>query len=200
MTRPRNRYLQLLLDTLLIPIAVLIVVIEDVLWVGALALLRGMNDMAAVRAMRVHLERLPASVALPLFLVPEAISHIAGAYATVLLAQGRILAAIIVGGLVKGVCTLLLVWIYQCCEETLMRVAWFARLHHWALAVRDWAFAQVGPMRARVRAALAPIGAMLRDWLAPFRREAAGREFNVRSRLLGWRSRFSAWIRAASGR
>lgn len=200
MTRPRNRYLQLLLDTLLIPIAVLIVLIEDVLWAGALALLRAMNDMAAVRAMRVHLERLPASIALPLFLVPETISHIAGAYATVLLAQGRIMSAIIVGGLVKGICTLLLVWIYQCCEETLMRVAWFARLHHWALAVRDWAFAQVGPMRARVRAALAPMGTTLRDWLAPFRREATGRKLNLRSRLLAWRARFSAWIRAVIGR
>lgn len=200
MTRPRNPVLRFLLDTLLIPVAVLIVVIEDVLWVGALALLRGMNDLAAVRAMRVHLERLPASVALPLFLVPETISHIAGAYATVLLAQGRLLAAIVVGGLVKGICTLLLVWIYQCCEETLMRVAWFARLHHWALAVRDWAFAQVGPMRARARAALAPVGAMLRDWLAPFRREAAGQTLNPRPRLLAWRARFSVWIRAASRR
>ena len=194
MTRPRNRFLQFLFDIVLIPIAVLIVLIEDVLWAGALALLRSTNDLAAVRAMRVHLERLPAHIALPLFLVPEILSHIAGAYATVLLAQGRIISAIMVGGLVKGICTLLLVWIYQCCEETLMRVAWFARLHHWALRVRDWAKSQVAPIRERMRARLGPLMVTLRTWLAPFRGAAEGRKLNLRRRLLAWRTRFSGWM------
>lgn len=194
MTRPRNRFVQALIDIVLIPIAVVIVLIEDVLWVGALAILRGMNDLAPVRAMRVKLERLPAHIALPLFLVPETLSHVAGAYATVLLAQGRVFAAIIVGGLVKGICTLLLVWIYQCCEETLMRVAWFARLHHWAIRTRDWAVAQVGPMRARIRARLAPAVAILRDWLAPLQGIAAGRKMHWRRRLLAWRAWFSGWV------
>lgn len=194
MNRPRNRAVQFLLDIVLIPIAVLIVLIEDVLWVGALAMLRAVTDWTPVRAMRVHLERLPAHIALPLFLVPEIMSHVAGAYATVLLAQGKIFSAIIVGGLVKGICTLLLVWIYQCCEETLMRVPWFARLHHWALGVRDWAKAQVGPMRERLRTRLAPLMAFLRARLAPFRGMTAGRKLNLRLRLLAWRARFSGWV------
>ena len=194
MTRPRNRVLQFLLDIVLIPIAVLIVVIEDVLWAGALTLLRRMTDLAAVRAMRVHLERLPAHIALPLFLVPETLSHIAGAYATFLLAQGRLVSAILFGVLVKGICTLLLVWIYQCCEETLMRVPWFVRLHDWALRVRDWAKAQVGPMRARARALMAPPAALVHEWLAPFRGADMARKLNLRLRLLAWRARFSGWV------
>ncbi len=200
MTRPNNRVLRFLLDTLLVPIAVVIVLIEDVLWAGALALLRRVNDLPAVRALRVQLERLPAAIALPLFLVPESVSHIAGAYATVLLAQGRVKAAILVGGLVKGLCTLLLVWIYQCCEETLLRVAWFARLHHWALAARDWAKAKFAPLRARARAMLAPLGAALRAGLARLRGEAASPPLNPGWRLRAWRDRFAIWLRAVCGR
>ncbi len=197
---PRHRFRRFVLDTLLIPIAVLIVVIEDVLWAGALALLHRINDLGPVRALRVQVERLPASIALPLFLVPEVVSHVAGAYATLLLAQGRIVAAILVGVLIKGTSMLVMVWIYQSCEETLLRVPWFARLHHWAMAVRDWALAQVGPIRARLRAALAGLQHWVQGWLAPYRQDMRGRPLHLRSRLLAWRARFSVWIRRFSRR
>lgn len=199
MTRPRNRFLRFLLDTLLIPIAVLIVLIEDVLWAGALALLRRISNLAAVQALRARVARLPASIALPLFLVPEGLSHLAGAYATMLLAQGHVMRAIIFGVLVKGTSTLVLVWIYHTCEETLLRVAWFVRLHHWALAVRDWAVAEVAPMRARVREALASVRGFFRNWLAMVRVRAAGPRLNARRRLRAWRARFSSWV-ATMGR
>jgi hypothetical protein len=200
MTRPRNRFLRILLDALLIPLAVLIVLIEDVLWVGAIRLLHGIQDLGPVQALRVQLERVPASIALPLFLVPETLSHVAGAYATLLLAQGHLVAAILVGVLVKGTCTLILVWIYQCCEETLLRVTWFARLHHTALAIRDWALSQVGPMRDQVRAWSAPMLAAMRSWLARLRGDAAGQPINPRRRFLAWKSRLAVWLRGAARR
>jgi len=153
MARPTNRVLRWLLDTLLIPIAVLLILLEDVLWAGALAALRRLDDLPAVQFLRVRLERLPASIVLPLFLVPEALSHLAGFYVTVLLAQGHVGAALAMIT-VKLVCKLLLVWIYTTCEETLLGVPWFARFHHWTMRLLDWAKAQVGPLKARLRALL----------------------------------------------
>jgi len=189
-TRPRNRILRFLLDALLIPLAVLIVLIEDVLWAGALRLLRGLNGLPAIRAAQARVGRWPASVALPLFLVPETLSHVAGAYATLLLAQGRIVTAAAVFTLVKGVCTLALVWIYQACEQTLLRVAWFAWLHHHALLARDWALALIAPLGAQLRARL---GA-LRILLAPILGQVNGSRLRLGLRLRAWRARFARWV------
>jgi hypothetical protein len=190
MNRPRNRVLRFLLDALLIPLAVLIVLIEDVLWAGALRLLRGLSDLPALRAAQARVGRWPAAVALPLFLVPETLSHIAGAYSTLLLAQGRLLSAILVFTLVKGVCTLVLVWIYQACEATLLRVTWFAWLHHHALLARDWALALVAPLRASMRARLAALRVMLAPILGPARGSGA----RLRFRLRAWRVRLTTWL------
>jgi len=52
------------------------------LWAGALALLRRIDGFGPVRALHAWLGGLPAGVALPLFLVSETVSHLAGAYAT----------------------------------------------------------------------------------------------------------------------
>jgi len=190
MNRPRTPILRFLLDALLIPLAVLIVLIEDVLWVGALRLLRGLNDLPAIRAAQARVGRWPASVALPLFLVPETLSHVAGAYATLLLAQGRLITAALVFTLVKGICTLALVWIYQACQETLLRVAWFAWLHHRALQARDWAIAMIAPLRAQMRARLA----MMRALLAPFLSSVGGSRLRLHYRLRAWRARFAGWV------
>jgi len=187
MSKPRNRVIGWLLDTLLIPLAVLIVLFEDVLWVGALALLRRIDALGPVRTLHAWIGGLPASVALPLFLVPETVSHLAGAYAAILLARGDVLAATLMVILVKGASTLVVVWIYQACAETLLRVAWFAWLHGMALRIRDWAKAQVAPLRARARAFLASLRARLR-----LRASALG--FYARLRLQAIRVRLSDWI------
>jgi hypothetical protein len=187
MSKPRHRIVGWLLDTVLVPLAVLIVLFEDVLWAGALALLRHVGTLGPVRAAHDWLGHLPASAALPLFLVPETISHLAGAYAAILLARGDVFAATLMVVVVKGVSTLVVVWIYQACAETLLRVAWFVRLHGMALRIRDWAKAQVAPLRARARAFLAFLRARLR-----LRATALG--LYVRLRLRAIRARLSDWI------
>ena len=195
MNHPRNRLLRWLLDTLLLPLAIVIVLIEDVLWKGALLVLRRVNAWPPVRALQIRLGQLPATIALPLFLIPEVLSHVAGAYATLLLAQGRWAAALAVGVLVKGSSMLVIVWIYQSCAETLLQVAWFARLHHWALAARDWAIAAVAPIRARARAMLTTLGHQLRTWLAQLRGDPpASQPLHLRRRLLAWRTRIATWL------
>lgn len=135
------------LDLLLLLPALLLVVLEHVLWAGSRALLRRIADVGFVRAAQLRLAQLPAYVALPLFLVPDAFSHVAGIWAAVLLAQGHIVAATFIAVVFKGAATVVLVWIYQACEPTLLRVAWFAKLHHGVLAARHWILERTRPMR-----------------------------------------------------
>jgi hypothetical protein len=135
------------LDLLLLLPALLLVVLEHVLWAGSRALLHGIAGLGAVRAAQLWLGLLPPYAAVPLFLVPELFSHGAGIWATVLLARGHIVTATLIAVLVKGVATLVLVWIYQACEPALLRVAWFARLHNAVLAARGWVLDRVMPLR-----------------------------------------------------
>jgi hypothetical protein len=158
-----------LIDLLLLVPALLVVVIEHVLWQGSRAILRRVADLPAVRAAQRGLGRLPPYVAVPLFLVPDLFSHAAGLWATVLLAQGHVVSATLVAVLFKGVATIVLVWIYQACEPTLLRVAWFARLHHAVLAARNWILDRTRPMREaalqRLQASVAGSGWLRRRFL-----------------------------------
>jgi hypothetical protein len=154
------------LDLLLLLPALLLVVLEHVLWAGSRAILRGIARLGMVRAAHLWLGTLSPYAAVPLFLVPDLCSHAAGIWATVLLARGHVVTATLIAVVFKGVATLVLVWIYQACEPALLRVAWFARLHHVVLAARGWVLDRVRPMRQaalrRLRASVAGTG-----WLAP---------------------------------
>lgn len=187
MNRPRHPVLRWLLDMLLVPVAVLLILLEDVLWAGALAVLRAARRHAWVLAAQDRLAALPAWVVLPLFVVPEALSHVAGFYVTFLLAQGHVTAAMSMLA-AKLACKLMLVWIYTTCQATLMGVAWFARFHHWTSAWLAWAKAQVAPMQERFRALLARL-----RW----RRQAAG--LRLRSRLRAMRVWLARRLRAGAG-
>ena len=138
------------IDAVLLPFALVVVLIEDVLWAGAKALLGELNRLRFVRDLRVAISRLPARYALPLFLVPEIVSHMGEIATAVLLAQGCFEAAVIVAVLGKGLATLIVVWIYQACAPTLLKVRWFARAHHAVLELRYWTLARVAPLFARV--------------------------------------------------
>jgi hypothetical protein len=160
MTKGMSRGLDLLL---LLP-ALLLVVLEHVLWAGSRTALHAIASLGPVRAAQLWLGLLPPYAAVPLFLVPDLFSHAAGILATVLLAQGHVVAATIIAVLFKGAATLVLVWIYQACEPALLRVAWFARLHRGVLAARHWVLERVKPMR---EAALRHLRASVRraGWL-----------------------------------
>ena len=150
------------LDLLLLPPALVLVVVEHVLWAGSCAILRGLAGLAAVRATQHWLGLLPPYAAVPLFLIPELCSHGAGIWATVLLARGHVVGATLVAVVFKGAATLVLVWIYQACEPALLRVAWFARVHNSVLCTRRWVLSRIVPLREaallRLRASVAGAG------------------------------------------
>lgn len=136
-------------DLVLLPLALLLVVVEDVLWRGARAVLRTLNHQPAVQGLRGRIARLPAAAALPLFLVPEAAGRAGEVWAAWLLYRRHVTSAVLVYGLVRLLAALIAVFIWQACAPTLLRLAWFARLAAWVEAVRDWALARTAPLRAR---------------------------------------------------
>ncbi len=144
---PRRRWARRLRDVLLLPPALLYVIIEEIFWNGATALLRRIARTWPVMAVQRRLMALPAAAVLPLFLVPEILSHIGGFWAAYLVTRGQWIAAMLAGIVIKGSATLMVVWIYQSCEPKLLSIRWFAIVHRQALRGRDWVLETVRPGR-----------------------------------------------------
>jgi len=149
--RRQQRWRRWLFNILLLPPALLYVVVEQVFWAGAKTLLRQAARLEAVDSLQQKLAKLPPAAVLPLFLVPEAFSHVGGFWATDLFVHRRLVAAALAGLLVKGSATLMEVWVYQNCEPALMSVKWFAWLHGKFLAGRDWVADRTRRVRAFAR-------------------------------------------------
>ncbi len=169
-------------DRLLFPVALLFVVFEAVFRGAARLLLAVLASVPGMARARAATSRLPARIVLPLFLVPEAVSHLAGFFATYLLAHREFVLAIALAVIVKGGATLATVWIYQAAAPTLLAVPWFARGHGWLVSAKTWTLAQVAPARQ----------AIARYWRSrqPSPHSVAGRwlrRFGVlRARLKAW--------------
>lgn len=177
-----RRWWRGLTNALLLPFALVLVLTEDVLWAGAKALLRGLSRQPLLGRLRRGIARLPVALALPLFLIPEIVSHLGEIYTAVLLAQGCFRAAILVAVLGKGLATLIVVWIYQAASPTLLQVRWFARLHHAVLEFRYWTLARIAPLYARLARRLHP------------QRHQGGRQVQLRFRALRrWLSVMFGW-------
>ncbi|HTI03084.1 MAG TPA: hypothetical protein VL752_19220 [Acidisoma sp.] len=144
-------------DTLLLPLALLLVLFELILQTIA----RLLRHFGPLRRLEALLATLPAWAIVPLFLIPEAMSHIGGFYAAYLLAHRKIVAATMVAVLVKGVGLVVALWIYQACRPALMTIGWFAWLHGKVGAARAWAMIRIGPPLARVRGFLAELRGLL---------------------------------------
>lgn len=138
-------------DWLLFPFALLFVLFEAVYGLAAQLLLATLAGLPGMTRARAAVAKLPAGVVLPLFVVPEAISHLAGFGATYLLARGQFVAAIGLAVVVKGAATLATVWIYQAASATLLAVTWFARAHGWVMTARAWTLRRIQPARMFVR-------------------------------------------------
>jgi hypothetical protein len=149
--RPRPRWRRILMNILLLPPALLYVIIENVFWAGAKGLLYEAAKVPVVGALQRGLERLPAAAVLPLFLIPEILSHLGGLWATVLLVQRKFFLAFMVGLFIKGIATLMTVWIYQSCTTALLSVKWFAWVHGKAMQGRDWVAERIKPARLLAR-------------------------------------------------
>lgn len=148
-------------DRLLLPLALLLVLFELTLQTIA----RMVRHFGPLRRLEASIARLPPWAILPLFLIPEAMSHVGGFYAAYLLAHRKIVAATLVAILVKGVGLVVALWIYQACRPALMTIRWFAWLHGKVGAARLWAMQRIGPSLARVRRFMAGLRA-----LVPWRR------------------------------
>jgi hypothetical protein len=142
-----------LLNALLLPAALLVVLLEDVIWAGARAVLRWFGRLRAVRRLQALMGRLPGWAALPLFAVPEGVAKAGEVWAVTLLVRGHAVSFVFVYAVVRLFSTLLAVFVYMACEATLMRIAWFAALAGWVVAVRDWSLARLQPLRARLHVA-----------------------------------------------
>lgn len=157
------------LNLLLLPLALVVVVLEDVLWAGAIAVLRLFAGLPPVQRLRHGLAGLPGWAALPLFLVPEALGKLGEFWALALMARGQFSNGVLAYIAVRSVATLIVVFIYHACEPALLRVRWFAalvRTMHW---VRDWALAKIRPARDRLRAFVRQRRSRLRERFAATR-------------------------------
>jgi hypothetical protein len=182
----RSSWRRHLLNALLLPAALVVVLLEDVVWAGARAILRWFARLRAARRLQALMGHLPGWAALPLFAVAEGIAKAGEVWAVALLIRGHAVSAVLVYALVRLVSTLLAVFVYMACEAALMRIAWFAALVRWVVAVRDWSLAKSRPLRARLHAAAqsAP-GAAMRRFLS-MRRWLNRRVIGRRIRLARW--------------
>ena len=150
----RRRRLRMAEDVLLLPLALLVEFLDRVVWKGTKALLDLISRAPPIARLRRFLQDLPPVIVLFLFLIPEAIDHLSGLWATVLLVKGNWLAATVVAVFIKGFALLLAIWIYQACEQSLLSVRWFARAHHAVLEAKAWVLRRTEPVRLRLRQAL----------------------------------------------
>jgi hypothetical protein len=123
-----------LVDAALLPLALLLVLVADVLWRGGRMVLQAIADRPPLRRLQARLGRLPPWVALPLFLVPEGTSRAGFFISAWLVWQGQAESAAILYAGTKLIAGLLALWIYMACEPALLRVRWFRAVHD---ALRD---------------------------------------------------------------
>lgn len=159
-------------DAVLLPVALVVILVEDVVWQGSLALLSRVSRLPFMQATRRALSRLSGWAALPLFLIPEAAGKVGELWAALLLVHGHVVSAVMAYALVRLVATLIAVFIWQACSVALLRLAWFARIIGWIEMARDWALARIAPLRAVVRRLTSRGGgriwrrvAILRHWI-----------------------------------
>ncbi len=162
-----------LLDFVLLPIAIMVVVLEDVVWAGLIVLLRLLNALPPVRRLAAWLDTLPGWVALPLFLLLEVLGRIGEFWAFALVFQGYFMAGVLVYLGVRLVGTLAAVFVYQSCAPALLRYGWFAALVAWLGRVKRWAIDLIAPWRAWVRSAIGRTRSRLSWRFAALRRANA---------------------------
>jgi hypothetical protein len=179
--RPVRSFGRRLRDALLLPLALILVSVDWVVREGS----RVLRRWRPLRRLEARLAGWPPWAILPLFLIPEAMSHVGGFYAAYLLAHRKVLAATAVAIFVKGIGLLIALWIYQACRPALMTIRWFAWAHGKVEAARDWALDKIRPTWRRARRLLRRLvfGSASVD-AAPGAPHAGRRLAAIRARLL----------------
>ena len=139
-------------DLLLFPVALVIVVAEDVCWAAAKSALRWARARLPLHRLEVMLHHLPGWAALPLFLIPEALGKLGELWALALIAGGHFTSGVIAYIVVRIIATLIVVFIYHACEPALLQIRWFAVIMAWLRRLREWVMGAVRPQLDRMRA------------------------------------------------
>jgi len=135
-----------IVDLLLWPVALAVVLVEAVIWRGAIRLGRAVSHGLRLPRLHARLGRLPPILALPLFLVPEGASRAGALWAAWLLVQGHYRAAAVAYAGSKVFASVVAVWIYRACEPALLTIPWFARSRAGVLQVRNWALSRAAEL------------------------------------------------------
>jgi len=132
-----------LLSALLVPPAVLLMLLEEVIWAGLKALMARLGRLPVVARLEARIQTLPPMGAAALFLAPGAVLLPFKLAALWAMAQGHFFWGLLVLLAAKLTATALFARIYTLCKPTLMTVAWFVRLHDWISAAKAWAHARL---------------------------------------------------------
>jgi hypothetical protein len=136
-----------LISALLIPPAVLLLLLEEVIWAGLKALMARLGRLPLVARLEARIQTLPPMGAAALFLAPGAAMLPFKLLALWAMAQGHFLWGLLVLLAAKLTATALFARIYTLCKPTLMTVPWFVRLHDWINGVKAWAHARLNGWR-----------------------------------------------------
>ncbi|GGC51144.1 hypothetical protein [Chelatococcus reniformis] len=120
------------------------------------------------RALEEAVRHLPPYAALVLFAVPLALVEPMKLLALWHLAEGRLITAVIIFAVAQILALGLSVFLFDLVKPKLLSIAWFARLYAWVIRLKDWAHAQVEPVKrqlaAMVRALRLDSGRFARRW------------------------------------
>jgi hypothetical protein len=164
-------WLKRLLTPPLIVLAALLMWIEEWLWEHLKTFTGWVAKFPLIRWFERFVERLPPYPTMALFLLPGAVLLPVKIGAVWLMTHGHWLwgMGLIVGAKVLG--TAIAARAYVVCKPKLMTIGWFARLHDWLIATRDWLYSRMAamPLYQLTRAKLAAMKQSIRRVLRHLR-------------------------------
>lgn len=155
----------------LIVLAALLVWVEEWLWEHLKVVTAWIAKFPLLRWYEAVIQRLPPYPTMFVFLLPGTILLPVKVFAVWLMAKGQPLLGIAVIVTAKVVGTAIAARSFVLCKPKLMTIRWFARLHDWLLAVRDYLYSRVAamPLYQAVRAKLTAWRIAVREFLSRFR-------------------------------
>ena len=157
------KFLKRLMTPPLVLAAALWLFLEDWLWDGLTALVARWSRLPAVRAMEAWIARLGPYPAMALFLIPAALMLPFKLIGLWLIAAGHAAMGLGTFILAKVVGTTLLAWIFAHSRQSLLTVAWFARVFAAFQRFRAWVHARLADLG--VWKAAAALAHLARQWL-----------------------------------
>lgn len=139
-------FLKRLLTPPLIVLAALLMWLEEWLWEHFKVLTAWIAKLPLIRWFEHVIERLPPYPTMALFLLPGAVLFPVKLGAVWLMAHGHVLIGVGVIVAAKLLGTAIVARSYVVCKPKLMMIGWFARLHDWLIATRNWLYAAIQAM------------------------------------------------------